>query len=99
MTLFFGSRSARQIPGERDLAVLEMALRHVLGIAQIDLRSGRARCPECETAKLQPRRRNFGALANQIEGKLTIVRLGIVVQYLKSVDDCAYGTNEVVADA
>ena len=81
-----------------DLAVLDMAPRHVLRVAEVDLRAGRAGRAECEAAELQPRRRGLGALADQIEREFAIFRLGIVVEHLKPVDDGADRADEIVAN-
>ena len=44
---------ARQVPGQLGLVVLEKAARHVLGVAEIDLRAGRAGGAEGDPAELQ----------------------------------------------
>ena len=75
-----------------------MTARHGLRIAEVDLRAGRSRRPERQAAELQSRRSGLGALADQIERKFAIFRLGIVVENLKPIDDGADRTDEIVAN-
>ena len=95
----FRQQHARQIPGDRGLAVLDVPPRHGLGVAEVDLCARRSRRAEGETAELQARRRRLGALADQVEGEFAVVGLGIVVEDLEPIDDGAYRTDEIVANA
>ena len=88
----------RQIPADGDLAVLDMAARHGLGVAEIDLRAGRAGRAKRQPAELQPGRGGLGALANQIEREFTIFGLRIVVEDLQPIDDGANRTDEIMTD-
>ena len=54
---------------------------------------------ECQPTELQPGRRRPGALADQIEREIAILRLRIVVEHLKPIDDRADRADEIVADA
>ena len=92
-------KDARQIPDDLGLVVLEMPARHVLRIAQIDLRARRTGRSEGEPAELQPRRCRLGALADQVEGEFAILRLWIVIQHFEPIDDGAHGADEIVAHA
>ncbi|MGY4443964.1 hypothetical protein ACVW04_006783 [Bradyrhizobium sp. LM2.3] len=98
MTRFFGIRIRAQIPGDRALAVLDVAARHGLGIAEIDLRAGRAGRPEGEAAELEAGGGGFRALANQVERELAVVGLGVVVEHFKPIDDGADRADEIVAN-
>ena len=80
LTRFFGSNSARQVPGDLGLGVLDMAARHRLGIAEIDLGAGGTGGAEGQPAELQPGGSGLRALADQIEREIAVFRLGIVVQ-------------------
>ena len=98
MTRFFGSNSRGKFQRDRGLAVLDMAARHGLRVAEIDLRARRSRRAERQAAELQAGRGGLGALANQIEGEIAVLRLGIVVEHLKPIDDGADRTDEIVAN-
>ena len=98
MTLFFGSNSRGKFQVIVVLPSSMMAARHVLRVAEIDLRAGRTRRAKRQAAELQPRRGGLGALADQIEREFAIFRLGIVVEHLKPIDDGANRTDEIVAD-
>ena len=98
LTRFFGSSSRGKFQAMRDLAVLDMAARHVLRVAEIDLRARRSGRAERQAAELQPRRGGLGALANQIEREFAVFGLRIVVEHLKPIDDRADRADEIVAD-
>ena len=89
-------QEARQIPGDGDLAVFDVATRHGLGIAEIDLRSRRSCRAERQAAELQPCGGGLGALADQIEREIAIFGLGIVVEDLKPIDDRANRADEIM---
>src|SRR5689334_18523450 len=60
---------ARQVPGDRALAVFDMALGHVLGVAEIDLGAGRSRGSKRQPAELKPGGGGFRTLADQVESE------------------------------
>src|SRR5262249_52310878 len=93
-----GEQQARQIPDDGGLAILDMAPRHGLRIAEIDLRAGGPRSAERQAAELQAGRGGLGALADQVECEVPVFGLGIVVKDLKPIDDRPNGTDEIVAD-
>ena len=98
LTRFFGSSSRGKFQVMRDLAVLDVAARHGLRVAEIDLRARRSRRAERQAAELQPRRGGLGALADQIEREIAVFGLWIVVEHLKPIDDGADRTDEIVTD-
>src|SRR5262249_41090317 len=87
-----------QIPDDTGLAVLDMAPRHGLGIAEVDLCAGGARSTERQAAELQAGRSGLCALADQLEGEVAVFGLGIVVKDLKPIAAPPDRTDEIVAD-
>ena len=92
-------QQARQIPGDGDLAVFDMTPRHILRVAEIDLRAGRSRRAERQAAELQSRRSGLGALANQVEREFAVFGFWIIVENLKPIDDGPHRTDEIMADS
>ncbi len=88
----------RQIPRDRALAVLDVAARHGLGIAEVDLRAGGAGRAEGEAAELQAGGGGLRTLANQVEREFAVLGLGIVIEHLEPVDDGADRADEIMAD-
>ncbi len=89
---------ARQVPGDLGLVILHEGARHGLRIAEIDLRTGRARGAEGEPAELQAGGRGARALLDEVEregfGLLVVV---LLLEHLEPVDDGAGRTDQVVA--
>src|SRR3954468_8594950 len=98
LTRFFRQQHARQVPRDRGLAVLDMPARHGLRVAEVNLRARRSRRPERQAAELQSCGRGLGALADQIERKFAVLRLWIIVEDLKPIDDGADRTDQIVAN-
>ena len=88
----------RQIPCQLGLAVLQMAARHLLRIAKVDLRPGRTCRAIGDTTELQPRRSAHRTLADQVEGELLVFGLVTRIHHLQAVDDGADRIDEVVAN-
>src|SRR5580692_8409311 len=51
----FRQQGGRQLPDKLGFAILDKPPRHVMGIAEVDLRAGRARRSESQSAELQAR--------------------------------------------
>ena len=98
LTRFFGSRSARQIPGDLGLFVLEHPARHFFGVAGIDLRPGRAGRAKGDSAELQLCRGRPRAFLDQIEREGLGLLVAIVLHDFDTVHDRADRTDEVVTD-
>src|SRR5262245_10400902 len=92
-------QSPWQVPGELGFVVLEESPRDGLSIAQIDLGTGRPGCSERDPAELQLRRSCAGAFLDQVECELSRAFVLLFLEHLKSVNDRANGTDEIVAYA
>ena len=88
----------RQQWRDRALAVLDVAARHGVGVAEVDLSAGGAGRAEGETAELEAGGGGLGALANQVERELAIFRLGVVVEHFEPIDDGAHRADEIMTD-
>ncbi|MGY4345225.1 hypothetical protein ACVWXM_001689 [Bradyrhizobium sp. GM7.3] len=99
LTRFFGSKIRGRFQVIEHLpSHLDVAARHGLGIAEIDLRAGRAGRTKSEAAELEASGGGFRALAYQVECELAVVGLGIVVEHFEPIDDGADRADEIVAD-
>src|SRR5580704_1215508 len=90
-------QGARQIPDELGLGVLDKSTRDTLGVPEVDLCTRGARCTECDTAKLQARRRRRCALLDELVCEsLGLLVLGLI-EHFQTVDDGAGRADQVVA--
>ena len=94
-----GQQLARQIPGQRRLAVLDQATRRFFGVAEIDLRAGRAGRAERQPAELQLSRSLVCALLDQLEREGLGLLILVLLHNLDAVDDRTNRADQVMAHA
>src|SRR5262245_54673211 len=88
---------ARQVPRELRFVIFEEAPRDGLGIAEIDLGTGRSGSPERDTTELQFGRRRACTLLDEIEREFPCAVVFLFLEHLKSIDDGPYRADEIVA--
>ena len=88
LTLFLGKVTGRSLPGELMLAAsLHELARDLLGVAEVDLGSGRSRRAERETGELQLGRGLRRALADQVHGRFAHGLVGLLGKHFETVGD------------
>ena len=87
-----------QIPAQAGLAVFDQAARHLLSIASIDLRAGRARGAECQPAELQLGGSRVRALLDQIHGELGGFLVLVLRHHFEAVHDRSNRADQVMAN-
>jgi hypothetical protein len=94
-----GQQRARQVPGELRLVVLKDPPRDRLGVAEVDLGTGRTGSANGDAAELQFRGGRAGTFLDQVKRECLRTFVLLFLKHLKSIDDGANRADEIVAHA